>query len=61
MALDFGETNFIDSSGLGFLIRCHRMVGQREGGRLRLLNLRENVINVIKVAKLEGLLLSGEK
>lgn len=61
MALDFGETNFIDSSGLGFLIRCHRMVGQREGSRLRLVNLRENVLNVIKVAKLEGLLLSGER
>lgn len=61
MALDFGETNFIDSSGLGFLIRCHRMVGQRDGSRLRLVNLRENVLNVIKVAKLEGLLLAGEK
>ena len=61
MALDFGGTNFIDSSGLGFLIRCHRMVGQREGSSLRLLNLRENVLNVIKVAKLEGLLLAGEK
>ena len=59
MALDFGETNFIDSSGLGFLIRCHRMVGQREGSRLRLVNLRPNVLNVIKVAKLEGLLLAG--
>ena len=61
MALDFGETNFIDSSGLGFLIRCHRMVGQREGSSLRLVNLRPNVLNVIKVAKLEGLLLAGAK
>ena len=60
MAIDFGETDFIDSSGLGFLIRCHRMVGQREGGRLRLVNLRDNVLNVIKIAKLQDVLL-GEK
>lgn len=61
ISLDFGETTFIDSSGLGFLIRCHRMVGQRGGSRLHLLNLRDNVLNVIKVAKLEGLLLPGGK
>ena len=29
MVLDLAETNFIDSSGLGFLIRCHRMTAQR--------------------------------
>jgi N-acetylglucosaminyldiphosphoundecaprenol N-acetyl-beta-D-mannosaminyltransferase len=61
MAIDFGETDFIDSSGLGFLIRCHRLVGQREGSRLRLANLRDNVLNVIKIAKLQGVLLGGEK
>jgi N-acetylglucosaminyldiphosphoundecaprenol N-acetyl-beta-D-mannosaminyltransferase len=58
LALDFGETHFIDSSGLGFLIRCHRMVTQREGSTLRLVNLRDNVLNVIKVAKLQGMLLA---
>ncbi|MEI8313599.1 MAG: WecB/TagA/CpsF family glycosyltransferase, partial [Verrucomicrobiota bacterium] len=57
MVIDFGETNFIDSSGLGFLIRCHRMVGQRDGCRLRLANLQDNVLNVIKIAKLQGMLL----
>jgi len=58
MAIDFGETDFIDSSGLGFLIRCHRLVGQREGSRLRLANLRDNVLNVIKIAKLQDVLLA---
>ena len=57
MVIDFGETDFIDSSGLGFLIRCHRMVGRREGCRLRLTNLRDNVLNVIKIAKLQDMLL----
>lgn len=60
MVFDLGETNFIDSSGLGFLIRCHRLAGQREGSRLRLLNLRANVLNVIKVSKLDGVLLEGK-
>jgi len=60
MVLDFGETDFIDSSGLGFLIRCQRMTTGREGSRLRMLNLRDNVLNVIRIAKLEGMLLAGE-
>ena len=60
MVLDFGETDFIDSSGLGFLIRCHRMTAQREGSRLRLMNPRNNVLNVIKIAKIQGMLLGEE-
>ena len=61
MVLDIGETDFIDSSGLGFLIRCHRMTTQREGCRLRLLNPRDNVLNVIRIAKIQDMLLSGEQ
>ena len=56
LVFDFAETTFIDSSGLGLLMRCYRMVGQREGGRLKLVNLHANVLNVIKVAKLEQFL-----
>lgn len=54
---DLSETAFIDSSGLGFLIRCHRLIGQREDSQLRLINLQDNIRNVIRVAKLESLLL----
>jgi N-acetylglucosaminyldiphosphoundecaprenol N-acetyl-beta-D-mannosaminyltransferase len=61
LVLDFRETTFIDSSGLGFLIRCHRLVGQRQGCELRLVHLRDNVLNVIKVARLESVLLPGGK
>jgi len=60
IVLDFSETTFIDSSGLGFLIRCHRLAGRREGCRLRLANLPGNVLNVIRVAKLEDVLLAPE-
>ena len=61
MVLDFGETDFIDSSGLGFLIRCHRMTAQREGSRMRLKNPRDNILNVIKIAKIQGMLLGEDQ
>ena len=61
IVLDFAETDFIDSSGLGFLIRCHRMTAQREGSRLRLMSPRENILNVIKIAKIQDMLLSAEQ
>lgn len=56
LRLDLGATKLMDSSGLGFLLRCQRLVGEREGGRLQLLNLSANVRNVIAVARLEKLL-----
>jgi N-acetylglucosaminyldiphosphoundecaprenol N-acetyl-beta-D-mannosaminyltransferase len=61
IVFDLAETKFIDSSGLGFFIRSHRMVGQRAGGRLRLINLQDNVANVIKVAKLDSVLLPSAR
>ena len=61
LVLDLAETDFIDSSGLGFLIRCHRMTAQREGSRMRLMNPRANILNVIKIAKIDGMLLAGER
>lgn len=57
---DFSGTEFIDSSGLGFLIRSHRLVGQRPGAKLTLANLADNVLNVIRVSRLDGLLLAGQ-
>lgn len=56
LRLDFGPTDFIDSSGLGFLLRIHRVVTARNEARFELLHLRDNVLNVIQVAKLETLL-----
>jgi len=56
LRLDLAATTFIDSSGLGFLIRCQRMAAERAGSRLELLHLQPNVRNVIKVSKLEKLL-----
>jgi len=60
IAMDLAETNFIDSSGLGLLLRIHRMAAQRPDGRMEVLHLHDNIINVIRVARLEKLLLSPE-
>lgn len=56
LQLDLGATTFIDSSGLGFLIRCFRLTEARTGSRLELLHVLPNVHNVIKVARLDKLL-----
>lgn len=57
IALDLEETTFIDSSGLGLLLRVHRLASQRPGGQLTLRHLHQNVRNVICVARLENFLL----
>lgn len=57
LVLDLADTTFIDSSGLGFLLRMHRLAASRAEGGLRLLNLHDNVLNVIKIARVGGLLL----
>lgn len=57
IAMDFSQTTFIDSSGLGLLLRIHRMTAARPGGGLEILHLHENIKNVIRLARLENLLL----
>ena len=61
LVLDMVETTFMDSSGLGFLVRNHRLTGGRKDGKLQLENLSANVRNVIKVANLEKVLLPDER
>lgn len=56
LELDLTDTSFIDSSGLGFLLRSLRMVSQRPTATLSLQHLQPNIRNVIKVAKLESIL-----
>ena len=56
LRLDLASTTFIDSSGLGFLIRCQRMVAERKGACMELLNIPPNVRNILKVSKLDKLL-----
>ncbi len=55
--MDFSDTTFVDSSGLGLLLRIHRMAASRASGRMEVLHLHTNIQNVIRVARLENLLL----
>jgi len=57
IAMDFADTTFIDSSGLGLLLKIHRMTASRPEGKMDVLHLNENIQNVIRVSRLEKLLL----
>jgi anti-sigma B factor antagonist len=49
--LNLGKVNYIDSSGLGFLVSAYATV-KRQGGELKLLNLTSNVQDVTQMTKL---------
>ena len=50
--LDLSEASYLDSSGVGWLLSCHKRM-QQAGGRLRLERPHPMVVNVLKVLKLE--------
>ncbi len=53
--LDLSGTNYLDSSGVGWLLTCHKRMRQA-GGRLALCAPQAPVANVLKLLKLEGTL-----
>ena len=52
LTLDFRETQLMDSSGLGFVLKCKHLVRERDGV-MNLLNVSSNVSNVIKIARMQ--------
>ena len=54
--LDLQRVSFMDSSGLGLLIKTLKLVKQRPGATLQLVELRPNVRNVIHLANMETVL-----
>jgi N-acetylglucosaminyldiphosphoundecaprenol N-acetyl-beta-D-mannosaminyltransferase len=56
LVLDLSAVRFMDSSGLGLLLRCHRLAAARPGGGLVLRAPSDNVRNVLRLAKVDGLL-----
>ena len=56
LEIDFSRVDFIDSSGLGCLIRARRLVETREGAALKLTGVNDNLRNVITLAHLDGVL-----
>jgi anti-sigma B factor antagonist len=55
LVIDFGPVVFLTSEALGVLLSLHKRVAST-GGRLTLLNLREEVYEVFEVTKLNQIL-----
>ena len=56
LQLDFDGTLLLDSTGLGFIVRCRQIVSERPGARLKLLRVTANVLDAIRTARMEDLL-----
>ena len=52
IVLDLSDVDFIDSAGLGELVRSHAAVRSR-GGQLKLVNPSANVCDLLKITKLD--------
>lgn len=50
--LDFAETSFIDSSGIGALVICHRL-SQVQGARMQLQNVPSQVMMALQMTELD--------
>ncbi|HZS45270.1 MAG TPA: STAS domain-containing protein [Blastocatellia bacterium] len=55
MILNLGEVPYMDSSGLGAIVRCHTAV-QRAGGELKLANLTQRMLDLLTITKLMTIL-----
>jgi anti-sigma B factor antagonist len=56
LVVDLAETGFIDSSGLGALVNSLKTVRQA-GGDLRIANVGEQVLMVLKLTRLDRVLI----
>jgi N-acetylglucosaminyldiphosphoundecaprenol N-acetyl-beta-D-mannosaminyltransferase len=54
--LDLSQCPFMDSTGLGALLRCVKMVSRRPGATFTITAAHPNVLNVIRLARLERVL-----
>ncbi|GIU79404.1 MAG: hypothetical protein KatS3mg005_2642 [Bryobacteraceae bacterium] len=53
VALDMHGTEYIDSSGMGFLVVAHK-VARDAGGMLAMFNLTDRVVDLMLLTKLSG-------
>lgn len=49
--LDLGDVSFMDSSGIGELVRSYHSI-KREGGQIKLLNLTKKIQALLAITKL---------
>ena len=52
VALDFSKTRFIDSSGIGALLKCSDKRNEKRDGHLIILGLNRQMLSVFKLAGL---------
>ncbi len=52
VTLDFADTTFIDSSGLGALVICHRLC-ESKGAKLRMINVPSQVMMALSLPELD--------
>jgi len=52
LIIDMRETSYLDSSGIGALVAGQKKI-KLKGGKFALLNLRDEVLNVLKLATLD--------
>lgn len=53
IVLNLGEVQYIDSSGVGELVKTHTTV-RNQGGQLRLVNLSKQVNDMLQMTKLSA-------
>lgn len=53
VVLDFAGTEYIDSSGMGYLVVAHRVTSEG-GGMLGMCNLTDRVVDLMLLTKLSG-------
>lgn len=51
VGLDLAKTEYIDSSGMGYLVVAHRVVGDA-GGKLGMFNLTDRTVDLMLLTKL---------
>ncbi len=52
-ALDMSDVRYMDSSGIGVLLTIYNEFGNRTNGRMILVNPSNQVINILKITKLD--------
>jgi anti-sigma B factor antagonist len=52
-ALDMSDIRYMDSSGIGVLLTIYNEFGNRTNGRMVLINPSDQVINILKITKLD--------
>jgi len=51
--MDLGQVNYIDSTGIGALVRCYNLAREK-GGAVKLLHLTKRIHDVLQITRLSS-------